>query len=145
MPDNGTAELAFFHSDYPLKADMDYFANLTRRQINYIDVNHYFFEFPKGIDPYLDEPTYYRDSKWGYHHMIYFWFRDVFHHPFLRDVKYLMRLDTDSGIISPWPNVFSEMANKKAVYFANQEDTEWAWVLPGQASTRSCRAALCSH
>jgi hypothetical protein len=181
-PEQGPPEVVFFHGDYPLRADVEYLANLTRRPVSYVDVNRYFLTFPPTIDPYHQDPIYYKSTKWGYQvrdrgcripwlcvcgfryhalvarrarllrlsfvlpmasllgclqRMIEFWFRDVFHHPFLSDVKYIMRLDTDSSIITPWPNLFAEMRQKAAVYYANFEDTEWAWALPGEGQSDS--------
>lgn len=38
--------------------------------------------------------------------------------------------------------MFGEMEKKEAVYFANHEDTEWAWALPGRMGPRGGRGWL---
>lgn len=72
-----------------------------------------------------------------------FWFRDIFHHPCLSDVKYLMRLDTDSYIANDWPDIFEAMRDREAVYFANEEMVDTKAFLPGMSMsiTRKCSSS----
>ncbi|CAF1412578.1 unnamed protein product [Adineta steineri] len=63
--------------------------------------------------------------------MIRFWFKTFFELPQLQGYEYIMRLDDDSELKGKWINVFEEMRNKKAVYFANNLDIDLEKILPG--------------
>jgi len=132
LKDDDQTDLIFFHEQFPIHIHTEFIANNTRRQVRYINVGHYFTTFPKGFDPYTIHPTWAKNSKWGYHKMIQFWFRDIFHHPCLSDIKYIMRLDDDSCIMNQWDNVFDEMRRKKAVYLANIIESDFDRYLPGK-------------
>jgi len=119
LKDNDQADVIFFYSDYPHPDIAKWVTTLTKRKVRFISIGQYFHSFPDGFDPLSTAPSWQKRSKWGYHRMIQFWFRDVFGHPCLSDVKYLMRLDDDSCLLSDWPNVFEEMQRKKAVYAAS--------------------------
>jgi len=55
-----------------------------------------FREFPEGFDPESSRSPSAVRSKWGYEHMIRFFFADIFMTDALSDLKYWMRMDTDS-------------------------------------------------
>jgi mannosyltransferase len=63
--------------------------------------------------------------------MIRFWFKILFELPQFEQYEYIMRLDDDSQILGKWINVFNEMRNKRAVYFANDKDVDVEKSLPG--------------
>ena len=63
--------------------------------------------------------------------MIRFWFKTLFELPQLQDYEYIMRLDDNSKVTGRWINVFVEMHNKNAVYFANDVDRDLEEWWPG--------------
>ncbi|CAF0959578.1 unnamed protein product, partial [Adineta steineri] len=90
-----------------------------------------FTSFPKGFDPYLEEPTWSKRGKWNYHHMCRFWFKLILDIPLINKYDYVMRLDSDSKVMGVWFNVFELMKNKTAVNFANVEQADTEAILPG--------------
>jgi hypothetical protein len=74
--------------------------------------------------------------------MIRFWFRLLFELPDIESYKYIMRLDDDSQLLGKWFNVFQEMDDKKAVYFANEERSELESILPGTVKLKSVTFAF---
>ncbi|CAF1571250.1 unnamed protein product, partial [Adineta steineri] len=90
-----------------------------------------FTSFPKGFDPYLNEPTWSKRGKWNYHHMCRFWFKLILDIPLINKYDYIMRLDSDSKVTGVWFNVFDLMKNKTAVNFANVEQADTEAILPG--------------
>jgi hypothetical protein len=131
LSDNFTTPVLIMHSNQP---NEDYLARLsktTRRQMMFLDVSSIFTLFPPGIDPCRDSTSYWRRGKWNYQLMIRFWFRILFELPQLKQYEYVMRLDDDSKLLGIWINVFEEVRNKRAVYFANNEDVDFEKSLPG--------------
>jgi hypothetical protein len=63
--------------------------------------------------------------------MIRFWFKILFELPQLEKYEYIMRLDDDSKMTDKWINVFDEMRQKNALYFANNVDVDLEEQLPG--------------
>ena len=87
--------------------------------------------FPSGFDACRTKSSWWRRGKWNYQLMIRFWFKLLFELPQLDQYEYIMRLDDDSKILNRWLNVFEEMRNKNAVYFANDKDIDLEKKLPG--------------
>ncbi|KAK9814563.1 hypothetical protein WJX72_007888 [[Myrmecia] bisecta] len=66
---------------------------------------HDFSRFPEGFPEGFDSSHYGRMVHTNrdfpsYNHMIRFWWRQVFHHPIVRELDYYVRMDTDSFILS---------------------------------------------
>ena len=60
------------------------------------------FDFPKGVtnESITGIPDNRWKNKWGYKHMITFWWKNVFEHPQIQKLDFYCRLDTDSYIES---------------------------------------------
>ncbi|CAF4459225.1 unnamed protein product, partial [Rotaria socialis] len=106
-------------------------ANVTKRQVIFYNVDDAFTLFPKGFDPYLEEPNFKKRGKWNYQHMCRFWFKLVLDIPLVLEYQYLMRLDDDSKILGAWNNIFDLMTKREVVYFGNIEEADSEKVLPG--------------
>lgn len=53
----------------------------------------------------------------GYHHMISFWFKHIFHHPAIAHLDYYWRLDTDSSLVGDVDfDVFKYMRDNNLQY-----------------------------
>ena len=131
ISDNMSSDIIIFHTGYPLKAQMQAIAAVTKRQIIFHNVDEAFTSFPEGFNPYLEDPTWRKRGKWGYHHMCRFWFKLILNIPLVLEYEYLMRLDDDSKILGVWFNIFQFMMDRKAVYFANVEEADSNSGLPG--------------
>ncbi|CAF2064941.1 unnamed protein product [Rotaria magnacalcarata] len=129
--DNLSADIVIFHTDYPAKAHMQAIASVTKRQVIFYNVDDAFTSFPKGFDPYLEEPNWMKRGKWNYQHMCRFWFKLIMDIPLVLEYKYVMRLDDDSKIIGAWDNIFDLMGKRNAVYFGNVEEADSENGLPG--------------
>ncbi|CAF3253901.1 unnamed protein product [Rotaria socialis] len=129
--DNMSADIIFFHTDYPITQHMQAIANVTKRQVIFYNVDDAFTSFPKGFDPYLEEPNWKKRGKWNYQHMCRFWFKLVLDIPLVLEYQYLMRLDDDSKILGAWNNIFDLMTKREAVYFGNIEEADSEKGLPG--------------
>jgi hypothetical protein len=81
------------------------FSDALQADIAAASRNHVIFErvtlaAPADFD--LSQPSpWNKRSKWGYMHMIRFFFKSVFDHPAVRDLDYYMRMDTDSRLTAP--------------------------------------------
>lgn len=136
FPDKNKSDILIFHTNYPRTKDIDEVTHSTVRQVIFQNVDEYFSQFPDGFDPYLMEPNWSIKDKWSYQHMIRFWFKFVFEQPIVHSYQYLMRLDSDSRIPVLWLDLFELMREKQAVYFANNEVTDYENVLPGTMKLR---------
>ena len=135
--DNMSSDIIIFQTGYSLKRDLETIANTTKRQITFYNVDAFFTSFPDGFDPYLEEPTWTKRGKWSYHHMCRFWFKHVTDIPLVNKYDYLMRLDSDSGLLGNWFNIFNLMEKKNIVYFGNVEESDSENVLPGLMKLKS--------
>ncbi len=131
LADNFTTNVLFIYNNDAYEDDLLRLSNSTRRQVLFLDVDHAFNLFPVGFDPCRTKTSFYRRGKWNYQLMIRFWFKILFQLPQLQEYEYIMRLDDDSKIRGRWINVFDEMRNKNAVYFANDVDRDLEEWWPG--------------
>lgn len=131
IPDKYKSDILIFHTNYPKAVDIKQVVSSTQRQVIFKNVDEHFTRFPDGFDPYKMEPNWSIKEKWNYQHMIRFWFKGVFQLPIIQRYDYLMRLDSDARIPVPWLDMFDLMQQAKAVYFANNEETDFERVLPG--------------
>jgi hypothetical protein len=131
LSDNFTTPLLIMHSSQPNQDYLMRLANTTRRQMMFLDISSVFTLFPSNFDPCRTTTPWRARGKWNYQLMIRFWFKILFELPQLKQYEYIMRLDDDSKVMGTWINVFSEMRNKHAVYFANNIDADTDRILPG--------------
>jgi hypothetical protein len=131
LHDNLTAHVIIFHGGYPDPTELWEMYRHTKRRVFFQNVDKYFSNFPRGFDPYSNQPNWSIRTKWNYHHMINFWFKIVFELPAIQRYDYMMRLDFDSQLQGDWTNVFDLMREKKAVYMANFETLDFEWRLQG--------------
>jgi hypothetical protein len=130
--------------------------DITRRQVEFINIDHVFYRFSPGFEPHIKDPTWTQKGKWNYHHVCYFWFKQVFELKIMRHYKYMMRLDDDSQILGiyifrreyrilfflgKWPNVFDILEKNQALYLANKKDVDIEYILPGLSLVRNLTAA----
>ena len=93
------SDIMIFHTSYPYSSDISSIINSTKRRVIFHNVDREFSSFPLKFDPYSTDPTWSKRGKWNYHHMCYFWFKQVFNLNILKPYRYMMRLDDDSQII----------------------------------------------
>lgn len=78
------------------------------------------FHDPQNI-PYI----WSKRSKYGYLHMIKFFFADIFHHTAMKACNYYMRLDTDSCLLGPLPtSLMKNIKQESHAYIANDKITD---------------------
>jgi hypothetical protein len=131
LSDNFSTPLLIMYNKHPYKDDLMYLTKTIKRQMLFLDINSVFNLFPSNFDPCRTKSSWWRRGKWNYQLMIRFWFKILFELPQFEQYEYIMRLDDDSQILGKWINVFNEMRNKRAVYFANDKDTDVEKSLPG--------------
>lgn len=89
-----TMNLIFFSEEDPPDAKTQAeIRNSSHHRFQFLKTE---FSFPKGFDTNSDNLIYVKRSKWGYVHMMRFWFRNVWLEPEVRKFKYVYRFDTDS-------------------------------------------------
>ncbi len=66
--------------------------------MEFVNVDHIFYKFSPGFHPHITDPTWTMKGKWNYHHMCYFWFKQVFELKIIQQYRYMMRLDDDSQV-----------------------------------------------
>ena len=132
-----SSDIVIFHTAYPLKAHMQSIASVTKRRVIFYNVDDAFTSFPKGFDPYENEPTWTKRGKWNYQQMCRFWFKLVLDIPLVHEYEYFMRLDDDSRIRGVWFDIFEFMKMKNATYFANIEEADSERGLPGLMELRT--------
>jgi hypothetical protein len=153
LGDNYTTDVIILHTGYPFRADLLPIIEGSRRQVEFVNIDHIFYKFSPGFDPHLRDPSWSQRGKWNYHHMCYFWFKQVFQLKILQRYRYMMRLDDDSQILGnfkeidnqenefcflgKWPNVFDLMIKHQALYMANQREVDFEYVLPGITRIRN--------
>ncbi len=99
LADDYSTDVIIFHTGYPFRADLLPIIEGSRRQIEFVNVDHVFYKFSPGFDPHIRDPTWSQRGKWHYHHMCYFWFKQVFKLKVMQRYRYMMRLDDDSQIL----------------------------------------------
>jgi len=99
LDDNSSTDIIIFHTGYPFRTDLFSIIEGTRRQIEFVNIDHIFYKFSPGFDPHIRDPTWTQKGKWNYHHMCYFWFKQVFELKIMQRYQYMMRLDDDSQIL----------------------------------------------
>ena len=124
LGDNHSTPLLLLYTGRPNEAHLRAMSNVIRRSLMFLDVTRLFKLFPSDFDPCQARSTFRHRGKWNYQQMIRFWFKILFEMPQFYRYEYIMRLDDDSRVLSPWINVFEEMRARKAVYFANQIDVD---------------------
>ncbi|CAF3417101.1 unnamed protein product [Rotaria sp. Silwood1] len=144
LGDNSSTDLIIFHTGYPFQGDLLSIIQATRRQVEFVNVDHIFYRFSPGFDPHIRDPSWSQKGKWNYHHMCYFWFKQVFELKIIQRYRYMMRLDDDSQILGKWPNVFEIMVKHQALYMANQREVDFEYVLPGITLVRNVTTAFIS-
>ncbi|CAF1524368.1 unnamed protein product [Adineta ricciae] len=131
LSDNLESDIIIFLTMYPVGPHLHAVTLKTKRQITYYNIDAIYTTFPKGFDPYREEPTWSKRGKWNYHHMCRFWFKLIFDIPLINKYEFVMRLDSDSKLVGVWFNVFDFMRNQSAVNFANIEQADTEGILPG--------------
>ena len=131
LRDGLSTPIIVFHNGYPMDSEIWEATRFTKREVTFHNVDNYFLKFPAGLNPYLVKPNWSIRNKWGYQHMIHFWFKIVFQLPEIRRYHYMMRLDSDSRIIGNWTNPFNLLATNRSVYLANFETLDHEQVLRG--------------
>lgn len=99
LNDNFTTDLIVFHTGYPFRVDFILIFEATKRQVEFVNVDHVFYKFSPGFNPHEKDPNWTQKGKWNYHHMCYFWFKQVFELKIMRRYRYMMRLDDDSRLL----------------------------------------------
>jgi len=129
--DNFSTNLLIMLSNDPYKSDLIRLTKRIKRQVLFLNIGILFNLFPIGFDPCTTKTSYRVRGKWNYLLMIRFWFKILFELPQIKKYEYIMRLDDDSKLKGRWINVFDEMRDKNAVYFANNVDIDLEEQLPG--------------
>lgn len=81
-----------------------------------INIDNYFYDFPEGFNKNSTPIcNFSKRGKWNYNLMIRFFWKKIFELPILDDVKYLMRLDSDSCLKTSL-NPFKLIKNKTYLY-----------------------------
>ena len=131
LADGNTTDVIIFHTGYPNRAELLAIIEGSRRHVEFVNIDHIFYKFSPGFRPHITDPTWTQKGKWNYHHMCYFWFKQVFDLKIIQKYHYMMRLDDDSQIQGQWPNIFDLISQQQAVYVANQREVDYDYVLPG--------------
>jgi len=105
--DNYSTDIIIFHTGYPSRGELIPIIEGSRREIIFANVDHVFYKFSPGFDPHIRDPTWSQRGKWHYHHMCYFWFKNVFELKIMQRYRYMMRLDDDSQILGN--NILSKL------------------------------------
>jgi len=104
---------------YVYKPDftLDRYSNEIRQQI------------PERFKGHWDENAFF---SIGYRHMCHFFGGGIYSDPFFDNVKYLMRLDTDSYFNKPLQyDLFKQMEDQNLVYSTFRENTDFDYVCDG--------------
>ena len=96
--DNRTTDVIIFHTGYPFREDLLPIIQQSRRHVEFVNIDHIFYRFSPSFQPHITDPTWSQRGKWNYHHMCYFWFKQVFELKVIQQYRYMMRLDDDSQI-----------------------------------------------
>ena len=96
--DQSKNDLIIFHTGYPFRRDILPIFEATPRNVHFVNIDAIFNLFSPGFRPHITEPTWAQKGKWNYHHMCYFWFKQVFELKIIQRYKYMMRLDDDSQL-----------------------------------------------
>ena len=99
LKDNCSTDVIVFHTGYPFRGDVTAIFDSTRREVQFVNIDHIFYQFSPDFDPHFRDPTWSQKGKWNYHHMCYFWFKQVFELTLMQRYRYMMRLDDDSQIL----------------------------------------------
>jgi hypothetical protein len=99
LDDNSETDVVIFHTGYPFRADLLPIIKESRRQIEFVNIDHIFYKFSPGFDPHIRDPYWSMKGKWNYQHMCYFWFKQVFELKIMERYQYMMRLDDDAQIM----------------------------------------------
>jgi len=75
------------------------------------------------------------EERRRYMHMIRFFFSGIFDHDALADAAFVMRMDCDSELLAPLPNVFAMLESRSASYLA-LACAALLCVIPGRRSHR---------
>lgn len=89
-------EFIFFSDREPnetIKADIK---KASHHKFQFVKIE---FNFPLGFDHVHTKSPNHKRSKWGYMHMIRFWFKTLWLEPALKPYKYVLRFDTDSCLV----------------------------------------------
>ena len=124
-------EVTLFLEDFPMIGVICFLRNSTLRNVHFVNIAEMFIRSyvqpgaPQILDPFRDDPNFYKGKKWSYHNMIRFWFSDIFELSGVMDnVEYFLRLDHDSKIDPISFDIFQLLSNKQAVYLANEKRKE---------------------
>lgn len=71
------------------------------------------FSFPDDFDQNNTQSVFPKRTRWGYMHMIRFWFKNIWLEPTVKAFKYILRFDTDSCLKG---KQFSFPSNEDLVY-----------------------------
>ena len=96
--DGNLTDVIIFHTGYPFRADLLPIIEGSRRHVEFVNVDPIFYKVSPGFQPHFINPTWSQKGKWNYHHMCYFWFKQVFELKIIQKYRYMMRLDDDSQL-----------------------------------------------
>ena len=88
--DQAKNDLIIFHTGYPFRRDILAIIEATQRNVYFVNIDPLFDQFSPGFHPHISEPTWTQKGKWNYHHMCYFWFKQVFELKIIQRYKYMM-------------------------------------------------------
>jgi hypothetical protein len=114
--------VCFYEKDF-CQTEMDFLKSNFEVNLIFEPIEFTVPEYPEEIIsqipqyfPHPEDPNHIGFSM-GYRHMCRFFAGEIFHHPILKEYKYIWRLDTDSKILSKITyNVFDQMQHSEAVY-----------------------------
>ena len=130
--DGHSSDLLVFHTSVPRRpAELLTISEKIFRRLFFVNIAPIFVRYPRGFDRCREHSTYWRRGKWNYQQMIRFWFVTLFEREEFQSIEYLLRLDDDSRLLNAWPNLFAEMRQRNASYFANDLDVDEEKNLPG--------------
>jgi hypothetical protein len=78
LKDNFETDIVVFHEGYPYAEDVAAIRNSSERTVDFVNIDKVFLRIPADLDPYLEQPTWSKRSKWRYHQMIRFMVTDIF-------------------------------------------------------------------
>ncbi|KAF8311368.1 nucleotide-diphospho-sugar transferase [Clavulina sp. PMI_390] len=103
----------------------------VQKRIEFIRLD---LSFPPGVSPDICvyKPEIFEDRWPGYHQMCHFFAQNIFYHPRITNLKYYMRLDTDSYILEPLCfDPIDRLRTTNRVYAWNERRDDAWWVTLG--------------
>ena len=110
--DKNVTDVIVFHTGYPFRAEVLAIIESTRRHVEFVNIDLIFYQFSPGFLPHIGQPNWSVKGKWNYHHMCYFWFKQVFEMKIMQKYRYMMRLDDDSALLGNYEIQFFARENE---------------------------------